>query len=142
MVIREVPDDWEKADIAAILQKGKGEDLGNDRLVLFTSVPGKVMEQILLETISKRMKEKAWKRQHGITKGKWKACLTNLIAFYHKVNACVNKGKAGDFVNLHFSKAFGTVPQSLLRGKLLSSALDQWTIRQVEDWLDHQAETL
>ncbi|XP_064360115.1 olfactory receptor 14A16-like, partial [Dromaius novaehollandiae] len=80
-VIREVPDDWEKADITPIFRKGKREGLGNNRLVSFTSDPGKVMEQILLETISKHMKEKGWKRQHGLSKRKWKPCLTNLAAF-------------------------------------------------------------
>ncbi|XP_064360343.1 olfactory receptor 14A16-like [Dromaius novaehollandiae] len=125
-----------------IFQKGKREDLGNSRLVLFLSVPGKVMEQILLETISKHMKGKGWKRQHELTEGKWKPCLTNLIASYHQMNGFVPKGKAEDFVNLHFIKAFDAVPRSLLIAKLLRSALDQWTIGKVEDWLDHQAEML
>ncbi|XP_067159092.1 olfactory receptor 14A16-like [Apteryx mantelli] len=75
----------------ALRKDGKREDLDN-RLVLFNSVPRKVVEQILLETISKHRKEKAWKRQHALTKGKWKACLTNLIAFHHKINACMHKG--------------------------------------------------
>ena len=52
--------------------------------VSFMRVPGKVMQQMLLETISKHMEGKDWQSQHGLSKGKWKLCLTNLIAFYHK----------------------------------------------------------
>jgi len=49
--------------------------------VSLTSIPGKMMEQ-LLDVISKQVEEKKVIRnsQHGFTKGK--ACLTSLIAFY------------------------------------------------------------
>lgn len=54
----EVPEDWKQANVTAIFRKGKTEDPVKYRPVWLTSVPGKVLEQLILESISKHMKGK------------------------------------------------------------------------------------
>lgn len=48
----EVLEDQTKSNVTPTYRKGKKEELGNDRLVSFTLILGKVMEQIILPTIS------------------------------------------------------------------------------------------
>ncbi|CAM5163476.1 unnamed protein product [Eretmochelys imbricata] len=136
----EVPDNWKKANALPIFKQGKKEDPGNYRPVSLTSVPGKIMEQVLKESILKHLEERKVIRnsQHGFTKGK--SCLTNLIAFYDEITGSVDEEKAMDVLFLDFSKAFDTVSHSILASKLKKSGLDEWTIRWRESWLDCRAQ--
>ncbi|KFP54076.1 RNA-directed DNA polymerase from mobile element jockey, partial [Cathartes aura] len=54
----QVPEDWKKAIVTPVFKKGKKEDSESYRMVSPTLIPGKVMEQIILEIVSKRMKDK------------------------------------------------------------------------------------
>jgi len=87
----EVPEDWRKVSVSPVFKNYKKKDPGNYRPTSLTSIPGKVMEQLILDVVSKQVEEKKDIRssQHGFTKGK--SCLTNVIAFYDGMTGWVEE---------------------------------------------------
>ncbi|KAK4810169.1 LOW QUALITY PROTEIN: hypothetical protein QYF61_010481 [Mycteria americana] len=136
----EVPADWRLANVTPIFKKGWKEDSGNYRSVSLTLVVGKLMEQIILSAITQHVEDNQGIKpsQHGFRKGR--SCLTNLISFYDKVTRLVDEGKAVDVVYLDFSKAFDTVPHSILLEKLAAHGMDGCTLHWVKNWLDGRAQ--
>ncbi|KAK4829233.1 hypothetical protein QYF61_002498 [Mycteria americana] len=70
-VLRDLADVICLGDVTPIFRKSKQEHPGNYRPVSLTLIPGKVMEQLILETISMHRKDKKIIRssQHGFTQG-------------------------------------------------------------------------
>ncbi|XP_064032402.1 uncharacterized protein LOC135192945 [Pogoniulus pusillus] len=136
----EVPEDWQLANVIPIHKKGRKEEPENYRPVSLTSVPGKVMEQVILGAITKHPQDSQGirPRQHGFRKGR--SCLTNLISFYDQVTRLVNVGKAVDVFYLDFSKAFDTVCHKKLLAKLAAHDLDRFTLCWIKNWLDGRAQ--
>ena len=140
LLTSDVPEDWRLASVTPIYKKGRKEDLGNYRPVSLTSVPGKVMEQVVLGEIIRHVRDDRGIRpsQHGFMKGR--SCLTNLISFYDLVTHLVDEGKAVIVVYLDFSKAFDTVSHSILLQKLAARGLEGYALGWVRNCLEGLAQ--
>lgn len=70
--LKEVPEDWRKENIIPVFKKGKREDSGKYKSVSLILILGKEVEQLILEMISRSIKDKKIIRRshHGFTKGK------------------------------------------------------------------------
>ena len=106
--------------------------------VSLTSVPGKVMELIILREITWHVWDN-WRirpSQHGFMEGR--SYLNNVISSYDQVTCLMDGRKAVDIVCLDFSKAFDTVSHSILLEKLAAHGLDRYTLFWLKNWLDSQ----
>lgn len=93
------------------------------------------MEEIVLGAVERHLKDNAIPRhsQHGLTMGK--SFLINLISLYDKVIRVGDEGKVVAVAVPDFSKAFDTVPQSILLDKLSSCGMSRFMVHWVVDWL-------
>ena len=107
------------------MKKGKKEGPGNYRLVSLTLILRKVMEQLILETISRHMNDKKviGSSQNAFTKEN--SCLTNLIIFHDEMTALVDEHRAVASVYLNFSKVFDTDSCKILIEKLMKYGQDE-----------------
>jgi len=110
--------------VTPIYKKGQKEDPG----------------RFILSVLTRHVKDNQGIRpsQRGFVQ--CRSCLTNLISFYDQVTHLVDEGKAVDVVYLDFSKAFDTVPHSILLEKLAAHGFDRCTLCWLKNWLDGQVQ--
>ena len=119
-------------------RRARKKSLGNHRPVRLMSVPGKLVEKIILGATEAHhsaiteshnclgWKRPQWSRQHGFMSRRSR--LTNWIPFYEKVTHPLDQGKPSDVIFLDFSEGFDTVSRSLLQDKM--SSIQPVTARQ------------
>lgn len=112
--------DWKLANVVPVFKKGKKHDPDNYRPVSLTSVPGKLIEKIMLEVTEKDLKGNAVIGYSQYILMRWRSCLADLISFYDKVTHVVDHGKAVDVIFTEIQKAFDTISHSTKWTKCLA----------------------
>ena len=126
-----LPHQWKSANITPLFKKGNKSDPGNYRPVSLTSIPCKMMEKIIRESIFKHLEEHnlLTEHQHGFVTGK--SCVTNLLGVMDDWTKALDNGTPIDAIYLDFSKAFDSVPHQRLIKKVEAYGIGGKT----KDWL-------
>nr|XP_026647938.1 uncharacterized protein LOC113459031 [Zonotrichia albicollis] len=91
----ELPDDWRNANVISIFKKGKKESPGNNQPESLISIPAMIMEKVILEVITKNIKEKKVIRSSQRRLFKGESSLTNLT-FCDRLAGWINEERAVD----------------------------------------------
>lgn len=100
-----------------------------------TSTPRKGIEKINLKDIAKQWRDKNvfGHGKHEYMEGK--LCLTNLLAFHNEHADPVDKARTLNIAYLDFNIVSVTALHCLLPDKLMKHKIDEWRVRQTENWL-------
>ena len=130
-----VPEDWRIANVTPIFKKGKKARTGNYRPFSLTSVPGKIMEHVIKESLQSHLTRNSLirKTQHGFMQNK--SCTTNLLEFLETDTRLVDEGKSLDIICLDFAKAFDLVPCLRLIKKLKAHGVGGRLLKWISAWL-------
>ena len=92
-------------------KKGDRTNRENYRPVSLTSVPCKIMESIIKESLVKHLEANKLlcEEQHGFQRGR--SCLTNLLETLESWTQALDDGYGLDVIFLDYRKAFDSVPQ-------------------------------
>lgn len=124
----------EKSTLSSVLpifKKGKKEGSSNYKPSSLTSVPGKILEKVILRVTEKHLRDNVVTASIG---SRGKSCLAKVISFYAKVILLADQRKPVDVVSLDFSRAFNTVSKSIV-DKLSSTQLSKSIIHWMNNWL-------
>jgi len=107
-----------KQQQSPIFKKGNKHDASNYRPVSLTSVPCKVLESLIRDTVVARVDKQGFYDdcQHGFVKG-W-STHTNLLETLEAWTRIIEEGLELDVIYLDYRKAFDTVPHRRLLQKL------------------------
>ena len=130
----EVPDDWNSANISAILKRWQNL-ASNYRTVSLTSVSCKVLEHIVFRSIMDHVDiHKILNHfQHGFRSQH--SCETQLITSIEDLARGLNSQQQLDLLILDFSKEFDVIGHQRLLSKLLHYDIRGTSLKWMENWL-------
>lgn len=99
----------------------------SDGKIRLTSIPEKVKDQLVLETVSRHMKDKE-------VISSQKSWVTNLLTFCDEMTGSLDEGRTVDTVYVIFSKAVGVFFHKSLIERILKYGLHEQRVSCTEDW--------
>jgi hypothetical protein len=130
-----LPTQWKEANVTPIFKKGSKSALGNYRPVSLTSIPCKIMEKIIRNSVFEHLDGNGLLSdcQHGFVSKR--SCVTNLIEVLNDWTSNLDEGKPVDAIYLDFSKAFDSVPHARLMKKLEANGVNGHVKEWISDFL-------
>ena len=131
----QIPDAWKKAIVTPIYKNGSKTSVRNYRPISITSCCSRILERIVNGKIIQHLvlNNVLNDTQHGFLPGK--STDTILLKFYDYVTENVDKGLAVDAVFFDYSKAFDSVPHSVLLSRLEASGVAGSLLTWVKNFL-------
>ena len=134
MSLGRVPTAWKEANVTPVYKQGGKNEVSNYRPISLLSLVSKVMERCIYDHMYEFVRPHISESQHGFLKAK--SCTTQLVESYHKISHIVDTGGQVDAIYLDFSKAFDSVPHSLLVHKLQSFGICDNLLLWIRDYLN------
>jgi len=131
----DLPEDWKMGIIAPIFKKGNKQTPSNYRPVSLTSIPCKMLEHIVRDTIMKHLDLHGLLAdcQHGFIKGR--SCVTQLLDVLDHWTEALDNDDSMDCIYLDFAKAFDSVPHQRLLRKVYGYGIRGKLITWVKSFL-------
>ena len=111
-----IPNLWKTANVTPVFKKGDKHSCKNYRPISLLCIVSKILERAVLNKIYDHFSHLITSSQHGFLRGK--STCTQLLSVFHDINSSLDSGTQTDVIYLDFSKAFDSVPHSLLCSKL------------------------
>ena len=130
-----LPEDWKRAVVTPIYKKGDKSLPKNYRPISLTCISCKVMEHIVLSSMSRHFSKNdiTTPLQHGFRKGF--STVTQLITVLDDWFSSLDKRTRTDVLLLDFSKAFDSVPHQRLLHKLHYFGVRNRTLEWIKSFL-------
>ena len=136
----DIPFDWRQAFVHPVFKGGNSKMPGNYRPISLTCICCKLMERIVVSSITTYLDDAGLlaQNQHGFRKRL--SCESQLIMLCHDVMSSIDKKTSVDLAFIDFSKAFDKVPHNLLINKLQYYNFDQKVLGWIEAFLKNRTQ--
>ena len=128
-----VPAAWKEANVTPVHKKDDKDLVDNYRPISLLSCVSKVMERCLLNRILPFLEGSLYHLQHGFLKGK--SCTTQMVEVLDYFSKILDNAGQVDVLYLDYSKAFDSVPHSLLIHKLKNFGINSNLLKWIRSYL-------